>query len=163
MRSTVCPKSHLIMTKSNADVGGRAINATIDDYASARQGRVLAVSSLGQQRYLSVMAQVDAVVGNSSSGIIEAPAMGKPTVNIGPRQQGRVRAPSVIDCADDTEAILAAIECALSPRLARWRHGANRLTARRCVETDQGRAGDDRARSIAGQTVSPTAHVPSLN
>ena len=109
------PEVCLIMTKSNADVGGRAINAAIDDYAGARNGRVLAVSSLGQQRYLSVMAQVDAVVGNSSSGIIEAPAMGKPTVNIGPRQRGRVRAPSVIDCADDTEAILAAIECALSP------------------------------------------------
>ncbi|MFZ0113148.1 MAG: UDP-N-acetylglucosamine 2-epimerase, partial [Xanthobacteraceae bacterium] len=109
------PEVHIVMTKSNADVGGRAINAAVDAYAGARPERVLAVSSLGQQKYLSVMAQVDTVVGNSSSGIIEAPAMGKPTVNIGPRQQGRVRAPSVIDCADDTEAILAAIGCALSP------------------------------------------------
>jgi UDP-hydrolysing UDP-N-acetyl-D-glucosamine 2-epimerase len=109
------PEVRVIMTKSNADVGGRAINAMVDDYASQRPGRVLAVSSLGQQRYLSVMAQVDAVVGNSSSGIIEAPAMGKPTVNIGPRQQGRARAPSVIDCADDKDAIVAAIGCALSP------------------------------------------------
>jgi UDP-hydrolysing UDP-N-acetyl-D-glucosamine 2-epimerase len=109
------PEIHLILTKSNADVGGRAINAAIDDYTKRRQGRVLAVSSLGQQRYLSVMAQVDAVVGNSSSGIVEAPAMGKPTVNIGARQQGRARAPSVIDCADDTDAIVAAIACALSP------------------------------------------------
>jgi UDP-N-acetylglucosamine 2-epimerase (non-hydrolysing) len=75
---------------------------------------VLAVSSLGQQKYLSVMTLVDAVVGNSSSGIIEAPAMGKPTINIGPRQQGRIRAPSVIDCADDTDAIVAAIGRALS-------------------------------------------------
>jgi UDP-hydrolysing UDP-N-acetyl-D-glucosamine 2-epimerase len=111
------PEAHVIMTKSNADVGGRAINAMIGGYEGAHQNRVVAVSSLGQQRYLSVMAHADAVVGNSSSGIIEAPAMGKPTVNIGPRQHGRARAPSVIDCADDTEAILAAIECALSPRM----------------------------------------------
>jgi len=109
------PEVNIVITKSNADVGGRAINAAIDTYAGERRERVLAVSSLGQQRYLSVIAQVDAVVGNSSSGIIEAPAMGKPTVNIGPRQQGRVRAPSVIDCADNTDAILAAIGCALSP------------------------------------------------
>jgi len=109
------PEVNIVITKSNADVGGHAINAAIDTYAGERRERVLAVSSLGQQRYLSVIAQVDAVVGNSSSGIIEAPAMGKPTVNIGPRQQGRVRAPSVIDCADNTDAILAAIGCALSP------------------------------------------------
>jgi UDP-hydrolysing UDP-N-acetyl-D-glucosamine 2-epimerase len=118
------PGVRVIITKSNADVGGRVINAVIDDYAGQRPGLVLAVSSLGQQRYLSVMAQVDAVVGNSSSGIIEAPAMGKPTVNIGPRQQGRARAPSVIDCADDTDAIVAAIARALSP-------GAQATAARR--------------------------------
>jgi UDP-hydrolysing UDP-N-acetyl-D-glucosamine 2-epimerase len=110
------PEVCVILTKSNADVGGRAINTAIDDYARRHPGRVLAVSSLGQQRYLSVMAQVDAVVGNSSSGIIEAPAMGKPTVNIGPRQQGRARAPSVIDCPDDMDAIAAAIGLALSAR-----------------------------------------------
>jgi UDP-hydrolysing UDP-N-acetyl-D-glucosamine 2-epimerase len=126
------PEVNVVITKSNADVGGRAINAAIDTYAGERRERVLAVSSLGQQRYLSVIAQVDAVVGNSSSGIIEAPAMGKPTVNIGPRQQGRVRAPSVIDCADSTDAILAAIECALSP-------SAQAIAARR--ESPYGRGG----------------------
>jgi UDP-hydrolysing UDP-N-acetyl-D-glucosamine 2-epimerase len=111
------PEMHMVITRSNADVGGRAINAMIGDYERAHPSRVIALSSLGQQRYLSVMAHADAVVGNSSSGIIEAPAMGKPAVNIGPRQQGRARAPSVIDCADDTEAILAAVECALSPHM----------------------------------------------
>ena len=126
------PEVNVVITKSNADVGGRAINAAIDTYAGERRERVLAVSSLGQQRYLSVIAQVDAVVGNSSSGIIEAPAMGKPTVNIGPRQQGRVRAPSVIDCADSTDAILAAIGCALSP-------SAQEIAARR--ESPYGRGG----------------------
>jgi UDP-hydrolysing UDP-N-acetyl-D-glucosamine 2-epimerase len=109
------PALGIVITKSNADVAGREINASIDAYATGRPGRVFAASSLGQQRYLSVMTQVDAVVGNSSSGIIEAPALGKPTVNIGPRQQGRVRAPSVIDCADDTQSIVEAIERALSP------------------------------------------------
>jgi UDP-hydrolysing UDP-N-acetyl-D-glucosamine 2-epimerase len=127
------PEVNIVITKSNADVGGRAINAVIDTYASARRERVLAVSSLGQQRYLSVIAQVDAIVGNSSSGIIEAPAMGKPTVNIGPRQQGRVRAPSVIDCADDTNAILAAIGCAMSP-------AAHAIAARRESPYGQGGA-----------------------
>jgi UDP-hydrolysing UDP-N-acetyl-D-glucosamine 2-epimerase len=126
------PEVNVVITKSNADVGGRAINAAIDTYAGERRERVSAVSSLGQQRYLSVIAQVDAVVGNSSSGIIEAPAMGKPTVNIGPRQQGRVRAPSVIDCADNTDAILAAIGCALSP-------AAQAIAARR--ESPYGRGG----------------------
>jgi GDP/UDP-N,N'-diacetylbacillosamine 2-epimerase (hydrolysing) len=70
---------HVVMTKSNADVGVGAINVAIDAYARVRQERVLAVTSLGQQKYLSVMAEVDAVVGSSSSGIIEALAMGKPT------------------------------------------------------------------------------------
>ncbi len=111
------PDLGIVLTKSNADTGGREINEQIDLYAAAHPGRVVAATSLGQQLYLSVMAQAEAVVGNSSSGIIEAPALGKPTVNIGTRQQGRVRAPSVIDCADETQAIVAAIERALSPQM----------------------------------------------
>ncbi len=109
------PALGIVITKSNADMAGREINALIDAYAAGQAERVFVAASLGQQRYLSVLAQVDAVVGNSSSGIIEAPALGKPTVNIGPRQQGRVRAPSVIDCADEIQSIVEAIERALSP------------------------------------------------
>ena len=143
------PEVRVIMTKSNADVGGRAINAAIDDYASQRPGRVLAVSSLGQQRYLSVMAQVDAVVGNSSSGIIEAPAMGKPTVNIGPRQQGRVRAPSVIDCRRRYGAQSPRRSHARCQRTRRRLHrAANRLTAR-VVRRDGSRTCWQRSSSIA--------------
>jgi UDP-hydrolysing UDP-N-acetyl-D-glucosamine 2-epimerase len=108
------PDLALVITKSNADTGGRDINRVMEAYAAANPDRVLIAASLGQQRYLSVMAVVDAVVGNSSSGIIEAPAMGKPTVNIGRRQQGRARAPSVIDCPDETDAIARGVERALS-------------------------------------------------
>jgi UDP-hydrolysing UDP-N-acetyl-D-glucosamine 2-epimerase len=111
------PDTHIVITKSNADAGGRGVNRRLDAYAAANRGRVWAISSLGTQSYLSVMALADAVVGNSSSGIIEAPAVGKPTVNIGSRQRGRVRAPAVIDCAEDRDAIVAAIERALSPQM----------------------------------------------
>jgi UDP-hydrolysing UDP-N-acetyl-D-glucosamine 2-epimerase len=103
----------IVLTKSNADTGGRGINALIDDYAARHMGRVRAVASLGQLRYLSLLRAADAVVGNSSSGIIEAPLLGTPTVNVGDRQRGRLRTPSIVDCADDTRAIVAAIDAAL--------------------------------------------------
>jgi UDP-hydrolysing UDP-N-acetyl-D-glucosamine 2-epimerase len=109
------PDRLAVLTKSNADAGGRAINAQVDAYAAAHPDRVRAVTSLGQLRYLSAMKHCAAVVGNSSSGIVEAPAMRVPTVNIGLRQQGRLRASSVIDCAPDRGAITAAIRRALSP------------------------------------------------
>lgn len=108
------PAARVVFTKANADAHGRALNRMIDDYAAARPGRVLASPSLGQRRYLALMRLADAVVGNSSSGIIEAPAAGTPTVNVGDRQRGRLRAPSVIDCAEDTEAIAEAIAAALA-------------------------------------------------
>jgi UDP-hydrolysing UDP-N-acetyl-D-glucosamine 2-epimerase len=111
------PDLGIVFTKSNADVDGRKINTLIDRYTMDNVGRVVAVASLGHRRYLSVMGLVDAVVGNSSSGIIEAPAMGKPTVNIGSRQKGRARAPSVLDCAPFPDAIAAAITRALSPEM----------------------------------------------
>ena len=109
------PGYKIAFTKPNADAGGRVLGAMIDAYAAAQPHRVRAFTSLGQQRYLSAMKHCAAVVGNSSSGIIEAPAMGKPTVNIGTRQQGRVRASSIIDCGESSGAIQAAIARALSP------------------------------------------------
>ena len=71
--------------------------------------------SLGQRRYLSVMRRAAAVIGNSSSGVIEAPALGVPTVNIGTRQQGRLKAASVIDAGESADEIAAAIVRALDP------------------------------------------------
>lgn len=103
------PDCKLIITLPNADAGGRAIAARLTEYAQARPERVCAHTSLGARRYLSCLALVDGVVGNSSSGLLEAPVFGIGTVNIGSRQQGRLRAASVIDCPPEREAIAAAI------------------------------------------------------
>lgn len=104
----------IIITKPNADTDGRIICQMIDDYKARQPDRVMATASLGQVRYLSAIKHVDAVIGNSSSGLIEAPALKKPTINLGNRQKGRLKAASVIDCAENTEALVAAIQKALS-------------------------------------------------
>jgi len=108
------PKAKIIFTKSNSDTDGKVIGQKIDEYVSRNSDRTGAFVSLGQQRYLSLVSLVDVVIGNSSSGIIEVPALKKPTVNIGPRQQGRLRAASVVDCRDDAASIVLAIENSLS-------------------------------------------------
>lgn len=108
------PLSSIVLTMANADPGGRQINRIIDEYAARNPSRVLAAASFGQVVYLSLMKLANVVIGNSSSGLIEAPTAGTPTVNIGPRQQGRLRAASVIDCAEDAEAISGAITRALT-------------------------------------------------
>ena len=100
----------LIFTKTNADVGGRIINKIIDDYVSQSSGDAIAFSSLGQLRYLSALKYVDAVVGNSSSGICEAPSLKTATINVGDRQKGRIRALSTIDVDTNKKQILNAIE-----------------------------------------------------
>lgn len=103
------------LTRPNADAGGRALAVAIDAWvAEQRPGRAYVYASLGQLRYLSLMAQVDAVVGNSSSGLYEAPSLGIPTVNIGDRQRGRLAAVSVVHCAPDRESIESAISHATS-------------------------------------------------
>jgi UDP-hydrolysing UDP-N-acetyl-D-glucosamine 2-epimerase len=102
-----------IFTKPNSDVGGRGIMQLMDSYA-ANHPFARVYSSLGQDRYLSIMSQVDAIVGNSSSGLYEAPAFRKPTVNIGDRQKGRLQAASVINCSPEASAIEKAILQALS-------------------------------------------------
>lgn len=104
----------LIFTLPNADTGGRAIARRIETFAGSRPNAV-AHTSLGQLGYLSCLGQVDAVVGNSSSGLIEAPSFRIGTVNIGDRQAGRLKAASVIDCAPQTDAIRTALARALSP------------------------------------------------
>jgi len=109
------PGATIIATGSNADPGGRAIDARLRELEQRFPGRLSFNTSLGQRGYLSAMRHCDLVLGNSSSGLIEAPSMGKPTVNIGQRQAGRQRAPSVIDCAADANAIRDAVERALSP------------------------------------------------
>ena len=106
---------NVIFTKPAADINARAISKLIDEYVSRRPGKAAGFINLGQLMYLSAMKHVDAVVGNSSSGIIEAPSLGKPTVNIGDREKGRVAAESVINCAPLSGSIVKALKTAFSP------------------------------------------------
>lgn len=99
----------LIFTKSNADAEGRLINKMIDEFVAKHKSTTIAFNNLGQLLYLSTMKHVDGVIGNSSSGIIEAPSLKVPTINIGERQRGRVRADSVIDCKPDYQEIKMAL------------------------------------------------------
>jgi UDP-hydrolysing UDP-N-acetyl-D-glucosamine 2-epimerase len=107
------PDATVIVTGTNADAGHAAIRAALDEFAARHPGRVICVQSLGREPYVSAVALADAVVGNSSSGIIEAPLLGTPTVNIGTREKGRLRAPSVIDVAPNEKSIADAIRRAL--------------------------------------------------
>ncbi len=112
----VFPDASIVFTGTNADTAGDEIAHLIDAYVEQHAPRVMQISSFGRERYVSVLRGADVVVGNSSSGIIEAPAVGTPTVNIGVRQQGRLRAPSIIDCGADRDSIQMAIDYALSPK-----------------------------------------------
>ncbi len=109
------PEASVIFTGTNADTEGDEISRVIDDYLDRYPGRVMQITSFGRKRYASVLKKADVVIGNSSSGIIEAPAVGTPTVNIGARQRGRLRAPSIVDCLADTGSIAKAIGKALEP------------------------------------------------
>ena len=100
---------HLIFTMPNADTGSRILSSMVDEFVRTHSN-ARCYSSLGQLRYLSCMKYVDGVVGNSSSGIAEAPSMGIGTINIGDRQRGRLKAGSVIDCEPDTRSISAALQ-----------------------------------------------------
>lgn len=104
------PEYKLIFTQANSDAGGRIINEQIEAYAKKNKERVLLVKSLGQLRYLSAIKLCAAVVGNSSSGLLEAPVLHIPTINIGDRQKGRKRYPSVIDCNEDKQQLQSAIQ-----------------------------------------------------
>jgi len=107
--------AQLVFTMPNADNEGRLLFGMIEDFVARHPGRACVHTSLGQRRYLSALAEVDAVVGNSSSGLLEVPAFGKGTVNIGARQDGRLRAASVVDCAAERGAIAQAIAQVLTP------------------------------------------------
>lgn len=107
------PEARIVITKPNADTEGRGIIAAIDEYAAARSERVRAVVSLGHTPYLSLLSIADLVIGNSSSGLLEAPQFAVPTVDIGDRQRGRLAPASVVHCEPDQAAIVAAIGRAL--------------------------------------------------
>ena len=107
-------ETHVVFTLPNADAGGRALFDPIRAWCAAAPEVRVVHASLGRVRYLSTLARVDGVVGNSSSGLIEAPSFHVGTVNIGTRQDGRIRADSVIDCAPRREAISRALETLFS-------------------------------------------------
>ena len=109
------PDWQFVLTRPNADPGGRAIMPLLDAFAAKDPARRRVFASLGQLRYLSLLRMVPLVIGNSSSGIIEAPSFHAATVNVGDRQRGRLRAASIIDCPVDTAAIIRAIEAATAP------------------------------------------------
>jgi len=108
------PGLGIIITYPNSDSGYKAIINKIHEFQSRNPERVSVHKSLGVQRYLTLIKAVDAVVGNSSSGIIEAPSMGTRTLNIGSRQKGRERALSVTDAEPITEDILSALKTILN-------------------------------------------------
>lgn len=101
--------SFVVFTKANADTDGRIINLMIDEYVSKNKNTSAVFDTLGTQKFLSLVKICDAIIGNSSSGIIEAPSLGTITINIGDRQKGRLRADSIIDCDADAFHISQAI------------------------------------------------------
>lgn len=109
--------THVVFTLPNADSDGRVIIEMIRGFVAKASDRRHAFTSLGQLRYLSLMKHADAVVGNSSSGIIEAPSLQRPTVNIGDRQRGRIMAESVLCCEPTADAIRDAVWRALAPEM----------------------------------------------
>lgn len=111
-----------IITKANADAGGRVINAMLDDFLVKEEkeqpGKVFVTKSLGMVRYLSALKYSAMVVGNSSSGLMEAPSFGIPTVNIGNRQKGRIQGETVLNCEPVCADILRTMEMA---RTEEWK------------------------------------------
>ena len=106
-------ETNLVFTAANQDEGGDQINKAFRAFSSSHQ-RASFFESLGTYRYLSLMAHCRAVIGNSSSGILEAPVLGIPTINIGARQDGRIRKPSVVDVSANREILLGAIRRVIS-------------------------------------------------
>lgn len=104
----------VIFTKANSDTDGRVINTMIDEYVGNNRDRSIAFTSMGQLRYLSAMKYVDLVIGNSSSGIVEAPSFRVPTINIGDRQKGRMQAETIINCEPVESEVYKAMELGLS-------------------------------------------------
>ena len=109
------PEMKFIFTKANSDADGRIINKKIDKYVPKNEN-CIAFISMGFQRYLSCLKYAAVVIGNSSSGIVEAPSFGIPTINIGDRQKGRLQADSVINCKPIKEEVEKAIKLALSDK-----------------------------------------------
>lgn len=112
-----CGAKGILFTGVNADARHNEVDAAIRAFVEANNDRAVFVGNMGQRLYWSAMAHCAAVVGNSSRGIIEAPSLAVPTVNVGARQEGRLRADSVIDCAPERDEVLRALDRALDANL----------------------------------------------
>lgn len=106
------PEITFLFTKANADTNGRIINSILDECAR-KYNNLIVFESLGMQRYLSALKNAEFVIGNSSSGIIEAPSFKIPTINIGDRQKGRIQGESIINCNPDSRSICDSIDIAM--------------------------------------------------
>ncbi len=115
------PEFDFIITKANADIGGSIINDMIDNFVKTNDN-CYAFSSLGIRRYLSLLKYSSGIIGNSSSGIIEAPCFDIPTINIGNRQKGRLQAESIINCEPTTEEIVSAIKLSYTDEFKKKLH-----------------------------------------
>lgn len=114
------PLARAIFTKANADTDGRQINQKIDEYVTANPQKAISFTSMGRRNYLSAMQYAGAVIGNSSSGILEAPSFKIPTIDIGSRQAGRVRAKSIVNCEPDLEALNDALNLVFSEKFKKF-------------------------------------------
>lgn len=106
--------AQFVITKANADLYGYEINNYLQAIATANKDSIRFIDSLGHSRYMSFMKQVECVIGNSSSGIVEAPFLGKWVINIGDRQKGRYQCNNVIQVANDLEQLVNALKCVYS-------------------------------------------------
>ena len=109
----------LIFTHANSDRDGKVINSMIDEYTELNKSKSIGVKSLGQLRYFSMLKNVDVVLGNSSSGILEVPYFNIPTINVGDRQTGRLMSKSVIQSSNDLENIKKSLKLSLDPAFAK--------------------------------------------
>ena len=109
------PSLRILFTMPNSDQGSEEIRSAIETYCIRKEKRCRCFNSLGLRRYLSALGYVTAVVGNSSSGLLEVPSAHIPTLNIGDRQKGRARGASVVDVASDEASIVAGLQKVLSP------------------------------------------------
>ncbi|MBG78863.1 MAG: UDP-N-acetylglucosamine 2-epimerase (hydrolyzing) [Alphaproteobacteria bacterium] len=126
--------TNIILTGSNADPEGMQITQMAKDFAAHNQNSIF-IESLGSKRYLNALRHVNAMVGNSSSGLYEAPSFGIPTVNIGTRQQGRIKASTVIDCIPEKDAIFSALQQAMqTPKVTPCNPYGDGNTAQRILD-----------------------------
>lgn len=114
---SVMDKYKLLFTLPNSDTDGRVIISLINNFVSLHPNKSLAITSLGKERYCAALKHASAVIGNSSSGLVEAPSFHIPTLNIGNRQKGRTRGDSVVDCEASYESVSKSLHYALSSEM----------------------------------------------